>query len=232
MTYYHLTGSLNGALFVLSLAGLVAQLGTIWRRRGASEASAEPATAVLSLNYFSVSYLAYFSFFVYGYSILPFNHYLVWPRLLGCVLVLVVLFEIARDRRTRLSQLATGTAVVLLVAGLALLVSGRASGAAARTGPQLLSVVAAVFISQSLLHQIFLIRRSGQIGAVSWPLHFFTFLKDLSTLLFGLSMGLAFGWPLMVMGGASAALKLVLLWHLRHWPIAAAGSGPRVTRDR
>ena len=96
---YHLGGAVNGALFVLALIGLALQIAKVRRRRTAQREGPEiEVTALLSLNYFSVSYLAYFSLFVYGFSISPFNHYLVWPRLLGCVLVLVVLLEIARDR--------------------------------------------------------------------------------------------------------------------------------------
>ncbi len=39
-------------------------------------------------------------------------------------------------------------------------------------------------------------------------------MKNLSTVLFGFSMGLETGWTLIVMGGASSVLKLVLLWQL------------------
>ncbi|TDI94972.1 MAG: hypothetical protein E2O73_15985 [Deltaproteobacteria bacterium] len=212
---YHLSGALNGALFVLALVGLALQIARIWGRRATRRALPRgEVTALLSLNYFSVSYLAYLSFFVYGFSISPFNHYLVWPRLLGCVLVLVVLFEIARDRSNRISVSAAGIAAVLLIAGLALLASGVSVGAPARVGPQLLALVATVLISQSLIHQIVVVRRAGRTGAVAWPLHFLTLMKDLSTVLFGFSMGLETGWPLIVMGGASSVLKLVLLWQL------------------
>ncbi len=212
---YHLGGAVNGALFLLALVGLALQIARIWGRRATRRALPRgEVTALLSLNYFSVSYLAYLSFFVYGFSISPFNHYLVWPRLLGCGLVLVVLFEIARDRSNRSSVSAAGVAAVLLVAGLGLLSSGVSVGAPARVGPQLLALVATALISQSLLHQIVVVRRAGHAGAVAWPLHFLTLMKDLSTVLFGFVMGLETGWPLIVMGGASSALKLVLLWHL------------------
>ncbi len=216
---YHLGGAVNGALFVLALVGLALQIARIWGRRATWRALPRgEVTALLSLNYFSVSYLAYLSFFVYGFSISPFNHYLVWPRLLGCVLVLVVLFEIARDRSTRISVSAAAVAAVLLIAGLALLASGGSVGAPARVGPQLLALVATALISQSLIHQIVIVRCAGHAGAVAWPLHFLTLMKDLSTVLFGFVMGLETGWPLIVMGGASSALKLVLLWQLyRAW---------------
>ncbi len=222
---YHLGGAANGALFVLALVGLALQIARIWGRRATRRALPRgEVTALLSLNYFSVSYLAYFSFFVYGFSISPFNHYLVWPRLLGCGLVLVVLFEIARDRSNRSSVSAAAVAALLLIAGLALLASGGSVGAPARAGPQLLALVATALISQSLIHQIVVVRRAGHAGAVAWPLHFLTLMKDLSTVLFGFVMGLETGWPLIVMGGASSALKLVLLWQLLRTPVRASAT--------
>ncbi len=231
MTYYHLSGAINGVLFVIALGGLISQLVAIRTRRGEhSEAGGRP-TAVLSLNYFSVSFLAYFAFFVYGFSISPFNYYLVWPRLLGCMLVLAVLLEIARDRRETLSTAVAVVASALLSSGVVLLVSGSAVGALARRGPQLLSLLATVLIAQSLVHQIVLIRRAGHRGAVSWPLHFLTLIKDLSTVVFGLAMGLRLGWPLLALGGASAGLKLVLLWHIRRSPsLLGARLGSRRAR--
>ena len=218
MTYYHLSGAINGVLFVVALGGLAFQLVAIRTRKGEHSEAGGHATAVLSLNYFSVSFLAYFAFFVYGFSISPFNYYLVWPRLLGCVLVLAVLLEIARDRRETLSTAVAAAASVLLSAGVFVLASGSEVGALARLGPQLLSLLAIALISQSLVHQIVLVRRAGHPGAVSWPLHFLTLIKDLSTVAFGLAMGLRLGWPLLALGGASAGLKLVLLWHIRRSP--------------
>lgn len=223
MTYYHLSGALNAGLFVLALGGLVFQLLEIRARRGGSAAAASgQATAILSLNYFVTSFLAYFAFFVYGFSITPFNDYLVWPRLLGCVLALMVMLEIARDRRTALGAGIAAGAASMLTGGIALLIGGGRFGGLARLGPQFLSVLATVLIAQSLVHQILLVRRAGHSGAVSWSLHLLTLIKDLSTAAFGASMGLLLGWPLIVMGGVSAGLKLVLLWQLRRSPLPAA----------
>jgi hypothetical protein len=218
VTYYHLSGAINGALFVLALGGLVSQIIAIRRRKGEHSKAPGGATAVLSLNYFSVSFLAYFAFFVYGFSIFPFNYYLVWPRFFGCLLVLVVLLEIARDRREPVSTAAAAVAGALISGGVALMASGGALGALTRLGPQLLSLLATALIAQSLVHQIVLLRRAGHPGAISWALHLLTLAKDLSTVVFGLAMGLSLGWPLLVMGGTSAGLKVVLLWQLHRSP--------------
>ena len=76
-------------------------------------------------------------------------------------------------------------------------------------------MVATLFIAQSLVHQIALLRREGRVGAVSWRLHAFTLAKDLSTAVFGLVMGWGLGWPLVAMGSTGVVLKVVLLAQLR-----------------
>jgi hypothetical protein len=228
---YHLAGAINAVLFVLSLAGIAAQLARIRRRRSQrADSSSERPTAVLSLNYFSVSFLAYYAFFLYGFCIRPFNHYLVWPRLAGCLLLLAVLGEIARDRVDRVSVIAFALGLASLASGIAFLAISPPVVLDARAFPQGLSIVAAGFIVQSLVHQIRLIRVSGHPGAVSSTLHLFTGTKDVSTLAFGLAMGPSTGWPLVLMGGSSAALKVLLLYQFR-WasrsPIAASRRGER-----
>lgn len=212
---YHVAGTINAVLFVLSLAGIGAQLARIWRRRQSAAASPDRPTAVLSLNYFSVSFVAYYAFFVYGYCIRPFNHYLVWPRLAGCLMLFAVLWEIARDRADRSSIAAVAIGLAMLSGGIGVLVLSPAGLIEGRAISQALSLIAAVLIAQSLVHQILLIRRSGHTGAVSPVLHVLTGTKDASTVAFGVTMGAAAGWPLVVMGASSAVLKVVLLYQFR-----------------
>jgi hypothetical protein len=213
---YHLTGAINTAFFLLALAGLVSQLARIWERRSQRHLGLPgAATAILSLNQFSVSFIGYFAFFVYGYSIEPFNHYLVWPRLVGSLLVLLVLFEIARDRRTGLSLAIFALASALMLAALAVLASGTSVSAGSRLAPQLLSIAASVLIVQGFGHQIVLIRRSGETGAVSARMHALSYCKDISTLVFGAAMGAGSGWPLILMGASSVGVKSILLWQFR-----------------
>src|SRR5437762_13633920 len=102
---YHVTGLINALIFLLTIGGLWAQLRFIWQRKTAYRAGdsiLRPA-AILSLNQFVSSFLAFFSFFLYGACLQRFNHYLVWPRLLACLLTLAVLYEMMRDRRDALS---------------------------------------------------------------------------------------------------------------------------------
>ena len=89
---YALAGSLNSLFIVVSLYGLWSQLQKIWQRKHDARVGAGQTTDILSLNQFSVSFLAYCAFFVYGYSITPFNHYIVWPRLLASLIALAILY--------------------------------------------------------------------------------------------------------------------------------------------
>ena len=100
---YHLTGSISSAIFLLTIGGLWVQLRLVWQRRKLWQGgeSLEQPTAVLSVNQFVSSYLAFASFFLYGACLEPINHYLVWPRLAASLLTLAVLAEIVRDRRER-----------------------------------------------------------------------------------------------------------------------------------
>ena len=214
---YHITGLISSAIFLLTIGGLWAQLGFVWRRkRSAAEGeTVERPTAVLSVNQFVSSFLAFFSFFLYGACLERFNHYLVWPRLAASILTLAVLFEIVRDRRDRVATTAlAGCAVLLTGASLMLAVLPGAT-AWGRTFSQSLIVVVTVILAQGYLHQVLLIRRTGRTGGVSARLHLFFLWKDIATMAFALTMGSATGWPVMLMSGVSATTKLVTLWHFR-----------------
>ena len=97
LSFYQLAGALNTVCVLFGVYGVWLQIRKIWERKHAP-ALGRP-TEILSLNYFATGFVASWSFFVYGYSIQPFNHVLVWPRLVAFLLTLVVLYEIQHDRR-------------------------------------------------------------------------------------------------------------------------------------
>ena len=63
---FNFFGTLNSILIVVSLIGVFSQVRTVWLRKRERR---HGATEILSLNKFFVSFLAYYSFFVYGMSI-------------------------------------------------------------------------------------------------------------------------------------------------------------------
>ena len=116
LTYYNIAGTINAAFVLLSLAGIVSQLQTIWRRK--ANGIGQSSTELLSLNSFTVGFFAYYAVFVYGFSIEPFNHYVVWSRLVACLLVLTVLHAIWRDRATKISFTVFFVALLALLIGI------------------------------------------------------------------------------------------------------------------
>ena len=209
---YHAAGTLNALCVVLGLWGIAHQIGKIWQRRQAG--AAHPAE-VLSLNSFAVTFCASWSFFVYGYSIEPFNHVLVWPRLASFLLTLVILYEIRRDRRTGMSNAVFCIASALAVLGLAGLAFSPVVAQDARRVSQALIVVITVLLVQGNVHQIIVIWRSRTTGAVSLRMNQFVLTMDASGILFGFAMGVQSGWPLILLSAASAVPKLVILWLFR-----------------
>ena len=215
---YHLTGLISSVIFLLTLSGLWSQLQLVWRRkrefrRGALEA--ERPTAVLSLNQLVSSFLAFFSFFLYGVCLQPFNHYLVWPRLAASLLTLGVLYEMMLDRRALASALSFIGSAILMVGAPLMLISNPQFAAWGRKVSQGLILAITILLAQGYSHQIILIRSSGHTGAVSLRMHQFFLLKDLSTIAFALTMGLGGGWPILLLSSVSALTKLATMWHFR-----------------
>ncbi|WP_180278406.1 hypothetical protein [Janthinobacterium sp. BJB301] len=212
---YAIAGSLNSLFIVVSLLGLWSQLQKIWRRKHDASLGAGQATDILSLNQFTVSFLAYCAFFVYGYSITPFNHYIVWPRLIASLIALGILYEIDRDRRSRASRHALLACALLLGAGVAGLLFGPTFTDEKRVMSQSLIVAVTVLLAQGYAHQIRLIWRSGRTGAVSLKMSQFILAMDVSTIFFACAMGLATGWPLLLLACVSATTKLIIMWLFR-----------------
>ncbi|MBM80786.1 MAG: hypothetical protein CMJ78_09350 [Planctomycetaceae bacterium] len=221
---YHITAIISVFFFLLCLVGFVEQLRELLRRkrklRGLSEADRlavpehERPTGILSLNQFFASFLAFYSFLVYGLCSDPMEHYLVWTRLIATCLLLWILFEIHSDRRALLSLLAFLGGIVLMLVAAWLGFSGQRLTSARWVSAGLAIFATAVFV-QGLTHQILWFRRTGHTGAVSLRMHQLTTAKDVSTLGFALAMGIADGWPLMVVAGSGIAVKSVLMWHFR-----------------
>ena len=219
---YAVAGSLNSLFIVVSLLGLWAQLQKIWRRKHDASLGPGKTTDILSLNQFSVSFLAYCAFFVYGYSITPFNRYIVWPRLLASLIALGILFEIYRDRRCLASRKALLACALLLCAGLAGLAFGPTFSDEKRVISQSLIVGVTVLLAQGYAHQIRLIWRSGKTGAVSLKMSQFILAMDASTIFFACVMGLKTGWPLLLLACVSATTKLIIMWLFRWEKTSAA----------
>lgn len=225
--YYNLFGSINTLFIFVSLIGVFSQLRTIWQRKSQPITTHKP-TELLSLNQFSVSFLAYLSFFIYGYSIQPFNHFIVWPRFIAALIVGFILYEMWRDRKTALSL--AGFSMVLFALSLSLLglVFGEGFSDEGKLVSTSLILVISLLIAQGYWHQIRLILNSGKTGAVDKKMSQFILLMDISTIAFALSMGLNTGWPLMVLAITSAVTKIVILYLFRWVKISPVAKARRL----
>ena len=215
---YHITGLISALIFLLTVGGLWSQLQFIWRRKSLrKEVSglADRPAAVLSLNQFVSSFLAFFSFFLYGACLQRFNHYLVWPRLAATALTLAVLYEIMRDRRDTRSVTSFSFCLTLLLVAPALLLVYPGAIRSGEVISKALIVIVTIVLAQGYTHQVAVIRRTGQTGAVSLRMHQFFLLKDVSTIIFALVMGIAAGWPVLLLSTVSAVTKLITIWHFR-----------------
>ena len=230
---YHVTGLISALIFLLSIGGLWAQLRFIWHRKATFDAgdSTHRPAAILSVNQFFSSFLAFFSFFLYGACLQRFNHYLVWPRLVATTLTLGVLYEIMHDRRDWRSISSFAICLVLLVITPVLLLVHPQAAHSGKLFSQVLIVVVTILLAQGYTHQVAVIRRTGDTGAVSLRMHQFFLLKDLSTIVFALVMGIAAGWPLLLLSSVSAITKLITIWHF-HWVRSSPVAHQRRNIDR
>ena len=204
-------GTINTIFIIVSLYGVFSQLKTIWKRKNSNIEELRPTT-LLSLNQFTVSYLAYLSFFIYGYSIEPFNHYIVWPRLLASILVALILFEIWQDRKSIYSTYSFSFACATLLLAIIGLFIGETITDQGKYISSTIIILVSILIAQGYYHQIKLIINSGSTGAVDLKMSQFILMMDISTIGFASSMGLALGWPLIVLAITSGITKVTIIY--------------------
>lgn len=214
MSAYSVFGTINTIFIFISLVGIYSQLSKVWQRKR-QRINSRP-TELLSLNQFTVSYLAYFSFFVYGYSLEPFNHFIVWPRLIASLIVAMILFEIWHDRRT----VRTAISLWFVLATLIIALIGLAMVGSIQDESRVIStsiiVMVTVLLAQGYFHQIKLIIDAGDTGAVDLRMSQFILMMDVSTIAFAVTMGVAQGWPLMMLATVSGLTKIVIIY-LFYW---------------
>lgn len=208
-------GSVNAVFISVSVYGIYSQLSTIWQRRRKNVRKSR-TTALLSLNQFSVSFFAYLSFFVYGYSTTPFNHFIVWPRLAASLFVLAILFEVWRDRKSLLARVVLMSASSALVLGIGGLMLGGQYVDHGKLVATTLILLISILLVQGYTHQIFVILKRGDTGAVDIKMSQFILLMDFSTMALVFAVGIQSSWPLLVLALTSAVTKIIILY-LFYW---------------
>ena len=216
--FYTLLGVLSNCFILINVFGIWIQLRTILRRKQffkeAGERGERP-TAILSLNHFVTRLIAFFVVVIYGYSLRPFNHFLVWANLSVVVILYVIILEIFIDRRDSTTRRIFFLVTLFLLAGLTAWAVGESAIPYTRSFAEFVIPFLAILIAQSDLHQVYLMRRSGGTGAVAIRTLQTTVMKDISVVAFGLVMGVSSGWPVIVSAGTSGVTKSLILWHFR-----------------
>lgn len=216
--FYHLAGSISGFFVFLSLFGVIAQLRLLLARKKQYEMgdlSGERPSDVLSLNRFFTSFLAFFSVFLYGLTLSHFDHYLVWPRLIVMAALLWILYEIKIDRKSRRSVLIFYSGVGFLLGAFVLGLTSYRSLVFQVGMPHVFILIALFLFVQGAVHQIVMIRRARKMGGLSIQMYQFYLLKDISSLAYAISMGLAVAWPLLLFYSVSSCVQMISLYHFR-----------------
>ena len=204
---YHVLGFVSAALFLLTWLGLWSQIQAMSRYQNAiTRSSSLDANQSLSLNQFGSSYFAFFSIYLFGISVEPFNHYLVWTRFGALILTLVIIWKIWQHRRTKVSGWVTAVALLAFVAGT-ISIAFRPFPGVAQLGANTLMLVVTVVLFQGSLHQWLVLQRRKKVGSLSFALFRNILIKDVSTLLFGLTMPLSQSWPLLILNGTSVIMR-------------------------
>ena len=211
--WYNILGTINTLFIFVSLYGVYLQLHKLWVRKANGKTQ---VTDVLSQNQFTMSFLAYFSFFVYGYSIDIFNHYIVWPRLIASLLVMLILIEMWKDRKSTASVASLVLVCVCLTLGIIGLALNESFADHSKQVSTILIMIITLLLAQGYMHQIKLIISSGKTGAIDIRMSQFILMMDITTIGFAMTMGFAQGWPLIVLATVSALTKLIIMY-LFHW---------------
>lgn len=210
---YHITGIISTLLYCLSVFGLWIQLKKIRERK--EEHLMERPTAVISLNAIAMAFSAYYLLFFYGFALERFNHYLVWPRLVAIALSLMIMYEIMVDRQNKASRLTFGTCALLTLSGLVMMIFFRATAMELVDISKATLVANSFMLAQAGIHQIILVLRSGSTGGIALRSQQLTLTKNLGNITFGLAMGTASGWPLVLVWGSDSLFKGILIYLFR-----------------
>ncbi|MEC8374025.1 MAG: hypothetical protein VX078_04330 [Pseudomonadota bacterium] len=203
---YHVMGLVSSALFLLTWFGLWSQIKSMNKY----QYLCRDANNSLSLNQFGSSYFAFFSLFLFGISVEPFNHYLVWTRFGALLLTLVIIMKIWQQRRGPVTTMVTSMATLVFLAGITSMFF-RPFPAIAQLGTATLMLGVTVILFQGTLHQLLVLKRRQKVGSLSATLFKNILIKDVSTLLFGLTMPLSQSWPLLVLNGTSVIMRGAVL---------------------
>ncbi|MEY4669914.1 MAG: hypothetical protein RL518_2613 [Pseudomonadota bacterium] len=210
---YHITGILQASLFALSISAVYVQLRFVRRRRVSisTTGTREAATDNLSMLAILGSFAAFLSFVLLSSATEPFAHYIFWSRLPACVLAVLLLWEYRRDYPSGIRALMGPLSGVLFIGAVS--VTALLPGTSRQFLAELHSfvIVAGVILIGGQVHQLWLLLTRRRVGALSLRARTLNLLKDLSTVAFGLTLGVHQSWSIVAVATANVALTAAVL---------------------
>jgi hypothetical protein len=182
------------------------------RRRAFADAGRkEAATDNLSFLAINGSFVAFFSFLVFSTATDPFAHYIFWSRIPACVLAILLLWEFRLDYPASMKAVAGPASCVLFLSALlgTILLPGVAPAFIKQL--QIVVVVSGVVLVGGQVHQLWLLLSRRRVGALSLRARTLNLMKDLSTVAFGVTLGMHQSWSFVVVAAANAALTMLVI---------------------
>lgn len=217
---YDFLGFLSSFFVILSLWGVALQFSLIRKRRGFfMKGKLEPdetPTSVLSLNRFFAGFFVFFSMFTYAVTLPEVNFYIALPRVGALILIILIFFEMYRDRRDFCSSLIFWGSIILCFFVITLSFLPHRSFLSLYGVSQAMVTLSSFLLLQGGVFQIIKIRRSGRTGALSLSMHQLFALKDLLSIAFGVVLGVEYGWPVVLTHGISLIVQCMTIYHF-HW---------------
>lgn len=211
---YQWVGTVSSILYIGCLWGVLQQILTIQHRRkkyDTDEERAGFATRSLSVNGFSSSFFSFYSAYIYSIMMPQVDYFIFFTRFFACLITIWVLFELFRDRLLTAHRLPFWVALLLILISAFVFIFRDSLIDSGKKFSISMMLVATAIMFQGGLAQILSIIKQGCTGALSLKMTIVFFFKDLCNVAFGAVIGIDEGWPLMLMGAVSAALKLTNL---------------------
>jgi len=210
---YHITGILQASLFALSISAVYVQLRFVRvRRAGISAAGTnDAATDNLSILAILGSFAAFLSFVLLSTATEPFAHYIFWSRIPACVLAVLLLWEFRRDYPSGVRASMGPISGVLFIVALGVTALLPGTSRQFLTELQFFVIVAGVVLVGGQVHQLWLLLTRRRVGALSLRARTLNVLKDLSTVAFGLNLGVHQSWSIVVVAAVNVALTAAVL---------------------
>ena len=221
---YHILGFASAALFLLTWLGLWSQIKAMTRYQVHVASNNDDANHSLSLNQFGSSYFAFFSIFLFGISGRAFQPLLGVDTIWRAHLRSLSFGKYGNTGALQFQAIVAAVALLALVGGT-LSIAFRPFPTLAQLGANTLMLVVTVILFQGSLHQWFVLQRRQKVGSLSFALFRNILIKDVSTLLFGLTMPLSQSWPLLILNGTSVIMRGSILLQMhklkrREFPVS------------